>query len=475
MPPRQSVAPNDIQNIFPHSQRVPLGSEGFTSYGGTLGPGGAGQYWFYIPTTDPGTVLVTLDGGPADVRLVPERALEVKRDPGTLRFQVPIGGEGIFHLYVTPARPVRVRFICEGWPKERDGTPLIPWNFWYFPFNPTSGTKGTFDSAAVQRSAMQKYDRAFHPHSGGPTWDWEQSNHVQPHAAGWEGHCGMAAYASVYFEQPPEGAEVNGTRFTRDELELLATEWAGRRMPGYTGGFFLERGASTSVGGKHVVWFMKPSDEPEPDLVVQRYREAFPQLSESELAIVRREAAALDGDAVRADFGAAAARFLGCLIDTVKVGGEAVIGDFGPNKPERTGLEIWNVALVYFAVEWKEMPLQMRDPRACNVSIAIVTNVDTYPQDAPSAPAEVIDGARLKPGRYCQTFQQELELRYDGGGLLQRTRWLSCGSGGGRLFAPHTLVNVQHPGPASGSGNPFIGDELLRAGTLRLRKRFQTP
>lgn len=361
MPPRQSVAPNDIQNLFPHSQRVPLGSEGHTAYEGTVGPGGAGQYWFYIPTTDPGTVLVMLDGGPADVRLVPERAIEVKRDPGTLRFQIPVGGEGIFHLYVTPARAVRVRFICEGWPKERDGKPLIPWNFWYFPFNSTSKKKGTFDSAAVQQSAMQKYDRAFHPHLGGPTWDWEKKNHVQPNAAGWEGHCGMAAYASVYFEQPPATAEVN----------------------------------------------------------------------------------------------------------------EAVVGDFGPTKPERTGLEIWNVALVYFAIEWKEMPLQRRDPRACNVSIAIVTNADTYPQDAPSAPAEIVEGNRLEPSRFCQVFQHELELRYDGSGLLQKTRWLSCGAGGGRLFAPHMLVNVLDPAAPGGSGNPFVGDELLRAGTLRLRPRFK--
>ena len=475
MPPRQSVAPNEIQNLFPHSQRVPLGAEGYTAYGGTLGPGGAGQYWFYVPTRDPGTVLVMLDGGPADVRLVPERAIRVTPVAGTLRFNLDIGSDGIFRLYVTPARPVRVRFICEGWPKERNGKPLIPWNFWYFPFNPTSGRKGTFDSAAVQRSAMQKYDRAYHPHLPGPTWDWEKTNHVQPHAAGWEGHCGMAAYASVYFEQPPEAAEVNGVKFTRDELELLATEWAGRRTPGRTRDFFLEIPGYTSVADKYVVWFMKPSDDLAPDVVLRRYREAFPGASEAELARVRREAAALDPEKVRIDFGDAAHRFLRYLLDEVALGGQPVIGDFGPTKPERGGLEIWNVALVFFSAEWKERPLQARDPRACDVRIAVFTNVDTYPQDAPDPPAEA-DGARLKLNlSSCQSMSYDLELRYDDGGALQRSRWIGCGPEGGRLFAPHTLVNVLNPAAPAGPGNPFVGDELLRAGKLKLRARFQGP
>lgn len=479
-PPRFPVAPNDVQNLFPHGQRVPLGAASHVPYGGTLGPGGAGQYWFYVPTREPGTLLITLEGGPAEIRLEKDNA-ELKRANGkSLAHELPLGSEGFFDLFVTPARPVRVRFVVRGWPMEKGGRPLIPWNFWYHPFNPTVGKEGRFDSAAVQRSAMEKFDRAFLPASMGATWDWEKKHHVQPQAAGWEGHCDMAAYASVYFEQPPEKFPVNGVVFTRDELELLATEWAGRRMPSRTGDYFLEVQGYSAVNGKHIVWFMKPSDEPSPDVVMQRYREAFPNASDAELASARRDAAALDPEKVRADFGDAARRFLEFLVKEVTILGQAVVGDFGPTKPEHKGIEVWNVALVYFAAEWMEAPLHRRDPRVCEVTIDVITNVDDYPANAPAPPAVAIDtpdGPVVQLEKHYGAFRYDLELRYGDDGSLQRARWLgaSSRSAGGLVFAPHTLTNVLHPAAPSGAGNPFVGDDLLRSGALRLRTRFRRP
>ena len=238
--PRHSVAPNDIQNVFPLAQRVPLGPSGHIHYGGTHGPGDAGHFWFYVPTSDPGTVLITLEGGPAAIRLDDESRHQLRNVSGeALAHELPRRSVGIYHVFVTPVRPVQVRYICDGWPKELDQSgaeagPLIPWNFWYYPFNPASGkysgTKGRFDSAAVQRSAIEKFNRAFLPDRMGAAWNWEKNNHVDPTAEGWEGHCDMASFASVWFRSSPT-ATVKGVTFSRDELRLLATEWAGRRCP----------------------------------------------------------------------------------------------------------------------------------------------------------------------------------------------------------------------------------------------------
>jgi len=216
-PPRLSVAPNDIQNIYPLAQRVPLGPAGHIHYGGTLGPGDAGHFWFYIPTNDPGTVLISLEGGPAAIRLQDESSKLLIRATGKgVGHELPAWSAGIYHVFITPVRPAQVRFICEGWPREGLGHgagPLIPWNFWYYPFNPASGRKGNFDSAAIQKSAMEKFDRAFLPDQLGAAWNWEKNNHVRPKAEGWEGHCDMASFASVYFEDPRANVTVRGVRF----------------------------------------------------------------------------------------------------------------------------------------------------------------------------------------------------------------------------------------------------------------------
>lgn len=477
-PPRNATTPEHYQALHVFEQRVPLGTADHVPFRGNPGPDGTGVYWFYVPTNYPGALVITIAGGATSRMKLTRNGEEVtQREANTIVFDLPDTSDGFYQLEMRPVRPVRVRFMIEGWPKEADGSPLIPWNFWYFPFRSGAVKEPSFHSESVQRTAMAKHDRAFLPDSMGATLRWEEQNHIKSDAASWEGHCGMASYASVYFQQPVPRT-IRGVSFTRDELELLASEWAGRRHPKRASGDYeLEQGAKATVNGKNVVWFMKPSDVPDADTIVERYLEAFPDTTPTEARRVRADADALGMGAVRQDFGAAAWRLLEHLITAIKVQGHVVLGDFGPTKPERAGAETWWSAAFFFSAELREWqtPSGAEDPRLCEIVLSVLTNVDTRPPEAVPLPARV-EMNRPVPSAQHQAFEYRLLARFEESGRVRAMCWLEARSPDGLVFATHTLLNVEHPRAPSGpNGNPFVGDGLLQEGLLTLRPRFQRP
>jgi hypothetical protein len=149
-----------------------------------------------------------------------------------------------------------------------DDDPLIPWNFWYFPYAQSMQTLSAWGSADLQ--PCQKYETAF---SKAGVLDWEKAHHNDPTGTelDWVGHCHNSAPASIIFETPdPAGKTVNGVAFTCEELKFFATEFYGRMgsdtwnwsLPG-TGpmgrqGFFQEnkpednpKRFGTIIGGLH--------------------------------------------------------------------------------------------------------------------------------------------------------------------------------------------------------------------------------
>lgn len=129
-----------------------------------------------------------------------------------------------------------------------DAEPLIPWNFWYFPYGGARREQTAWGSATLQ--PLQKYEQAF---GKAGVLAWEKANHNDPAGTrqGWEGHCHHASHASVLFKPPPpQGVAFNGVQFSCEELKLLATEFAGNtrnwkhvwQLPGIPGVIDLLRG-----------------------------------------------------------------------------------------------------------------------------------------------------------------------------------------------------------------------------------------
>jgi len=128
--------------------------------------------------------------------------------------------------------------------------PLVPWNFWYYPFSASLPDKTAYASPYVD--PLGKYEQAF---GVAGALAWEEQHHGDPEGTlpGWAGHCHSAAPASILFERPPEdGVEHNGVKFTCEELKFLAAEFYGNygltlltwHLPGKgtppRGGFFHE-------------------------------------------------------------------------------------------------------------------------------------------------------------------------------------------------------------------------------------------
>jgi hypothetical protein len=103
---------------------------------------------------------------------------------------------------------------------------MIPWNFWYYPFADSEKELTAWGSKVLQ--PIQKYEKAFGRDN---VMKWELAFHADPTKTrkDWEGHCHLAAPASILFVRPPDdGREVRGQKFTCEELKYFATEFVGR-------------------------------------------------------------------------------------------------------------------------------------------------------------------------------------------------------------------------------------------------------
>jgi hypothetical protein len=217
-----------------------------------------GLFRTYIPSTyggtvtfetTAGTVFVSApDGSPA------KDAAGNDVTPGAkVEFDVPQGAHGWYGLVVNGAASytVSASFRIEGHSVDTDGSMLVPWHFFYFPFTDVVKQGQNHPSA--------KYDQQFSTTAN--AWErtsyWRSvidSNNTRPggrdgHAiteefcdeinqfneqnnidyeykyadCWWWGHCDAAASASALFKQP----QASGN-FTESDLEYLATEVAMR-------------------------------------------------------------------------------------------------------------------------------------------------------------------------------------------------------------------------------------------------------
>lgn len=116
---------------------------------------------------------------------------------------------------------IEANYTEQAFARTGDGEPVIPWNFWFFPFSKAQGEMTAWNSTVVD--PMGKYEKAF---ATVGVRSWECENHSgDEHLPSWQGHCLQAAIASILFAQPADiGVEHNGVRFLREEVKLLAAE-----------------------------------------------------------------------------------------------------------------------------------------------------------------------------------------------------------------------------------------------------------
>lgn len=362
-------------------------------------------------------------------------------------------GDGIFRVYVSSpggAFSIYAWFEEIGFARERSGEPLIPWNFWYFPFGHAVPGNLWQDSLL---QPLQRYEKAF----GVPgVVKWEAEHHSDPRSEKdpWVGHCHDCAGASILFERPPEeGVRHGGVHFTSEELKLLAAEYFGR------------------FGSVKWLWSLPDEGGPKRG----PFHEQRPH--EDEQGFGR---ASVLGD------------FINMLRNHLRDGGHAIRMDLR----DETGVDhraVWNQAVYRYVIRYAQKHVD--DMGLLDCEMTMNANDDVQPADAADSgmPAEVSDrrdGSRTPtPSGLGRDFRIVFRMRFDADGWMDPSsadnRWLwtkrvnlpppgGTGTTMGLLtFAPrnaHRLIATRPHGSPNpgGDGNPRIRpDDVLKL--LRLR------
>ena len=138
----------------------------------------------------------------------------------------------------------------------REGAdPLIPWNFWYFPYARSQAEFTAWGSSGLH--PCTKYETAF-GRSGVLQWELDHHNDPSGTQLGWVGHCHNSAPASIIFKTPdPAGKTVGGVAFSCEELKYFAAEFYGRKGNDHFGWGLPETGFRKGFFQEH-----KPEDNP---------------------------------------------------------------------------------------------------------------------------------------------------------------------------------------------------------------------
>lgn len=234
--PEFPVAPN-LTNTLALIERLPLlesAADALTFSTPTL------MFVVYIPSKMGGVLKVgctkpsarvvveSLDGKPIPdldgKTILPAQTFVCPIRPGEYQwFMVFVGSvSGSYNMWAT--------FSEIGIAREADNDssdPLIPWNFWYFPYG-GPGVNPQFTAwASTLLQPCQKYERDFLETD---VFSWELAHHdnADGKAQGWWGHCHNSAPASMIFKTPPsEGKKFDKETFLCEELKFFATEYFG--------------------------------------------------------------------------------------------------------------------------------------------------------------------------------------------------------------------------------------------------------
>jgi len=348
-----------------------------------------------------------------------------RADPKTgeahIDFEPGKRGDGICRAYVaapTGKFSIYALFDEIAFARDADGTPLIPWNFWYFPY---SHREPDTAWAGKHAGPLQRYMEAFGVTSA---LAWELEHHDDPSGTreGWEGHCDDAAAASILFHPPPDqGLSHNGVHFNAEELKFYGVEYFGRF------GLLKRR------------WTL-----PEP---VERVREGFHhQFKPNDDPRMFGQQQVLGS-------------FLSALRKHIRDQGTPLRMDMRDNGGS-VYTQVWNHAVYRYAIRYWQP--DVTDPRRTTGELILSANDDFMPQDGSSSgvPADVerVGGTRVVvPNGTGRDLRIEFSMEFRASGKMDLesdyNEWWSVRrwdprnetTTGELLFAPRDAFEIVKP------------------------------
>jgi hypothetical protein len=407
-------------------------------------------------------------------------------------FRIPKDKHGTYYLKIEKSHKyiATVKFYEEGHARKRDGTPHIPWSFYYWP----AEEKRAF---AGPNSVLQKYAKAFGlDPSEVSAWekgDGEDKGHYRRHAADWAGHCHNAVAASVYFEEPPRrGGSYKGFRFSQAQIEFLASEWAGNYK-------------DQKFDAQQVMWDLNETDDDtipiggdEPNNVpflvfFKPFQKVTPERFKNMLAeylhidlqknIVRRIQIIRDvkelirkkggeakfADYIKDSFGNAVARLHVFLQEQMLEEGEVVTANLRSDEKNDGPSPVWNYACFLYR-SWMEEEPSLGDEKCIRVKNRTVWNDDDI--DAIGIkPGFVTKQNRVKENKnHCVFRVLKYIIKFDDQGKIDvndsNNKWEDVTDGRKRnhLFAPQRFIVLKTPTHSRPEKNPIY---YLQAGSLK--------
>jgi hypothetical protein len=485
-------------------------------------------FWLVIPTRTGGRLTIVHEGGGTLRQLVGHDGAEilVKGGSSKIEYDVPVGRYGLHYVIAEGGSPrtVSCQFVqeCVARTSPSDSAPMFaPWNFFYWPSADPYMLPHTDEKTHVitwvpspnrylptEIAVLRKYARAF-----GKNPDlaekWERHFHVEANGPEWEGHCHLAAAASILFEEPVartvsfHDLTTNAPAkesFSIEEIKYLASEWVGN-FSNPERVWALEKGGVVHNDLKKVYYPMvfKPGEPMDAAGLAFAIRSYLPkETNPDEMARkTLRSQPHLVGD-VKGWFGELAASFYQALIDQIKVDKQALVADLRGAGALSGPAEVWNHAVFYYKASYEERtPDHGADADSLDmwITCSIMANADLSPGTDPKT-GELVSTGVPNPWNTSEsrTSFQQWRLVFDGKGNIlgkdTRNEWMHCNlssaTGSPELYAPAFLLKMKSPTfvpnqPSSettlqlGLGNQEVGSELVAAKTplAKLRQRYE--
>jgi hypothetical protein len=469
------------------------------------------RFRLWVPTNTGGDLGIThMNGGTVDLRRPYGKV--VKAAQNHVSYEVKAGEFGEYFVVAKGKANsvILCTFIQSSF--SRDGTgdsdpPLVPWNFWYWPTakgNPYQ--KGAAD-------IMARYGTAF-GHDPEACRQAELDDHATKEVSGgdydWEGHCHNAAPASALFEEPKPVTH-NGQAFSEEEMKYLAAEYFGNF--GHFQGMVweLKRGPS-KPGGSSARWYLpgyfKPGTDMSRAALVDGLEREFqgnlalddPKLVKGAEQTADIYVGALGGDAAFSKqmnewMGELAAEFYQALIDYMRVKKHPLLANMRSYKASGGPQQVWNQVYFYYWAFYMEKEPQSTgvdpdhpsaahyDDKDMVISCLMRANLDHH-VDTSDLPARISGDDVIPTDGLSLVFKHLWRIQFDDAGKIivqdPRNTWHYIHTDKDEpLYAPTELMPLDKLTTSRKSadkislGNKFVGTELLDAGLLKVRKRYQ--
>ncbi|MFC1705681.1 hypothetical protein ACFL59_02530 [Planctomycetota bacterium] len=432
-------------------QKLPLG-------GKVKGKKQPGLFRVYFPSRDGGRLELETTAGTIEVRdpngqPAKDTSGQAVAKGKKVAFEVPLGAFGWYGIVVTGAASYEIssKMVVEGNAKDRDGSMLVPWHFYYFPFTKVneeghpsknwdkkfkagafdfeskSYWRSEIDSRGAMRSGLKghciskEFVEEYNKHLGREVVKYDD--------CWWWGHCDAASVASAIFTQPKATGGLKEA-----DLEWAATEIA---MCGYALEIRFFLGGLSNNSRSHP----SHTEIPKPD----------------------------PGQSVDKDIGP----FHEALIKLLKQEGGVALMDLRAEHEDGKDKspDVWNQSVYRFRMEIEQSGTD--GPGKDEEGLARVVNVKTVIH----ANADNHDSAGNPEDPKGSGWNRELEylLNYDPKGKVDannaanNVKKCSWSKTGKQYYLPRYIFRIKGLGGSGGPGNPKV--KLAQLESLGVKRR----